>query len=124
MDFEISFHTSYVNGDGVLFKDVELGKFYFFLRKAPLDKSDEGYTAYYEKLKGTTLEGKSFIVPRSFGYHITGQNLTEPAFSQGAYTINVKVKESSKNTFVNELVIDNSGKIVDALGDQLKKRLK
>jgi hypothetical protein len=89
-----------------------------------LDKSGEGYTAYYEKLKGKTLEGKSFIVPRSFGYHITGQNLTEPAFSQGAYTINVKVKESSKNTFVNELVIDNSGKIVDALGDQLKKRLK
>ncbi len=124
MDFEISFHTSYVNGEGVLFKDVELGKFFFFLRKAPLDKSDAGYAAYYEKLKGKGLEGKSFIVPRSFGYHITGQNLTEPAFSQGAYTINVKVKESSKNTFVNELVIDNSGKIVDALGDQLKKKLK
>lgn len=124
MDFEISFHTSYVNGQGELFKHVELGKFFFFLRKAPLDKNAEGYTAYYEQLKGKKLEGQSFIVPRSFGYHMTGINSVEPAYSQGAYTIEVKVKESSKNTFVNQLIIDNSNKLVDALGDQLKKKLK
>jgi hypothetical protein len=124
MDFEISFHTSYVNGQGELFKNIELGKFFFFLRKAPLDNDAEGYTAYYEKLKGKKLEGQSFIVPRSFGYHMSGINTVEPAYSQGAYTIQVKVKESSKNTFVNQLIIDNSNKLVDALGDQLKKKLK
>ncbi|ANE53037.1 hypothetical protein [Flavisolibacter tropicus] len=124
MDFEISFHTSYVNGQGVLFKNIELGKFYFFLRKAPLDKNEEGYTAYFEKLKGKKLEGQSFIVPRSFGYHMSNSNTVEPAYSQGAYTIQVKVKESSKNTFVNQMIIDNSNKLVDALGDQLKKKLK
>lgn len=124
MDFEITFHTSYVNGQGQLFKNIELGKFFFFLRKAPLDKNAEGYTAYFENLKGKKLEGQSFIVPRSFGYHMTGQNMAEPAYSQGAYSIEVSVKESSKNTFVNQLIIDNSGKLVDALGDQLKKKLK
>ena len=124
MDFEITFHTSYVNAEGHLFKAVELGTFYFFLRKAPLDKDTEEHAAFYEKLKGKKLEGQSFIVPRSFGYHITGQNLTEPVYSQGAYIIDVKVKESSKNSFVNQLAIDNSGKLMDALGDQLKKKIK
>lgn len=124
VDFEITFNSSYVNGDGELFKNVELGKFYFLLRGAPLDKSDENYESFYEKQKGKKLDGFSFIVPRSFGYHVTGMNSTEQAFSQGAYSINVKVKESSKNSFVNELIIDNSGKLIDQLGDQIKKQFK
>ena len=124
MDFEISFHSSYVNAGGELFKNMELGKFYFFVRKAPLDQSMEGYGAYYKGLEGQRLDGKSFIVPRSFGYHVVGTNDTRPSFSQGAYNITVNVKESSKNTFVNQLIIDNSSRIVDALGDQLKKTIK
>ncbi|MBA2746950.1 MAG: hypothetical protein H0U44_12055 [Flavisolibacter sp.] len=124
MDFEISFKTSYVNGQGDIYKNVELGKFYFFLRNAPLDKSTPEYTAYYEKQKGKVIDGQSFIIPRSFGYHMTGMNMTEPAYSQGAYNIEVKVKESSKNLFVNQLIIDNSGNFVDVLENQLKKKLK
>ncbi len=124
MDFEIAFNTSYVNNQGVLFKNIELGKFYFFLRKAPLDKSDSGYEAYYNSLVGKKLDGQSFIVPRSFGYHMVSANNAQPSFSQGAYNITVDVKESSKNTFVNQMIIDNSGKLVDALGGALKKQLK
>jgi len=123
MDFEITFNTSYVNQDAQLFKNIELGKFYFFLRHAPLNKEAPGYDAFYENLKGEKLTGQSFIVPRSFGYHVTGVNRTEPAFSQGNYNIQVNVKESSKNTFVNQLIIDNSGKLVDALGGAIKKKL-
>lgn len=124
MDFEISFHSSYVNNQGALFKDMELGKFYFFLRKAPLNPEHQGYAAYYQQLQGARLEGQSFIVPRSFGYHISGTNNAQPSYSQGAYHIKVKVKESSKNNFVNQLIIDNSGQLVDALGGALKKQLK
>ncbi len=123
MDFEINFNSSYVNSQGALFKNIELGKFYFFLRKAPLDKDQPGYDAYYQNLAGTKLDGQSFIVPRSFGYHVVSKNNAQPSYSQGAYNITVNVKESSKNTFVNQLIIDNSGKLVDALGDQLKKKL-
>lgn len=123
MDFEITFNSSYVNSQGALFKNVELGKFYFFLRKAPLDKNDPGYDAYYKNLVGKKLDGQSFIVPRSFGYHITGTNNAQPSYSQGAYTITVNVKESSKNTFVNQMIIDNSGQLVEALGGALKKQL-
>ncbi len=124
MDFEINFNSSYVNSQGALFKNIDLGKFYFFLRKAPLDKSQPGYDAYYQNLVGKKLDGQSFIVPRSFGYHVVGANNAQPSYSQGAYNITVNVKESSKNTFVNQMIIDNSGKLVDALGDQLKKKLK
>lgn len=124
MDFEIAFNTSYVNNHGVLFKNVELGKFYFFLRKAPLDKTHPGYDAYYSSLIGKKIDGQSFIVPRSFGYHVVSPNNAQPSFSQGAYNITVQVKESSKNTFVNQMIIDNSGQLVEALGGALKKQLK
>ncbi len=124
MDFEITFNSSYVNSQGALFKNMELGKFFFFLRQAPLDKKAPGYDEYYKNLAGTKLDGQSFIVPRSFGYHITGKNSAQPSYSQGAYNITVNVKESSKNTFVNQLIIDNSGQLVDALGGALKKQLK
>jgi hypothetical protein len=121
MDFEIIFNSSYVNSQGALFKNMELGKFYFFLRKAPLDKNQAGYDDYYKSLVGKKLDGQSFIVPRSYGYHIVGKNNAQPSYSQGAYNITVNVKESSKNTFVNQLIIDNSGQLVDALGGALKK---
>ncbi|RYY47214.1 MAG: hypothetical protein EOO06_12925, partial [Chitinophagaceae bacterium] len=114
MDFEINFNSSYVNSAGALFKNIELGKFYFFLRKAPLDKNMPGYNEYYSNLVGKKLDGQSFIVPRSFGYHITGKNNAQPSYSQGAYNITVNVKESSKNSFVNQMIIDNSGQLVDA----------
>ncbi len=123
MDFEINFYSSYVNSQGALFKNMELGKFYFFLRQAPLDKNAPGYDEYYRNLVGKKLDGQSFIVPRSFGYHITGKNNAQPSYSQGAYNIVVNVKESSKNSFVNQMIIDNSGQLVDALGGALKKQL-
>jgi hypothetical protein len=121
MDFEITFRTSYVNEQGVLFDNVTLGKFVFLVRDAPLDKNADGYTAYYEKLAGKKIDGRSFIVPRSFGYYINADGVPSKSFSQGAYTVQVNVKESSKNSFVNTLLIDNSGQIIDAAGKKLKE---
>lgn len=121
MDFEISFKTSYVNEHGTLFDNVTIGKFVLLLRDAPLDKSEVGYDAYYQKLKGKKVDGKSFIVPRSFGYYITEDGTPARSFSQGAYSIQVNVKESSKNSFINTLIIDNSDQIIDAAGKKLKE---
>lgn len=124
MDFEISFIASYVGGEGRLYDSVVLGKFYLFLRNAPLDKNAPGYIAYYQKMQDSLLTGKSFIVPRSFGYHREPDGLMKPGYSQGAYSIHVKVKESSKNNFVSKLVFDNANLIIDATGNQLKNKLK
>ncbi len=120
MDMEISFQTSYVNQDGVLFDNVTLGKFYLLIRSAPLDSAAENYKAYYEELKGKKLTGRSFIVPRSFGYH-KEDGEPKPGYSQGAYTIDVKVKENSKDVFISKVISDNTGIMIDSYkGDAIK----
>jgi hypothetical protein len=120
MDFEITFLTSYVNNEGVIFDGIVLGKFYFFLRDAPLERKDPKYDAYYSKIKDSLLTGKSFIVPRSFGYHREPDGELRQGYSQGAYSIQVKVKESSKNNFINKLVIENANLFIDASSGQIK----
>jgi hypothetical protein len=121
MDIEITFSTSYVNSMGQLFTDVETGKFYLLLRDAPLDKGSEGFTAYYDKLKGKNLDGKSFIIPRSFGYYVDQDGQTKPCYSQGGYAISIKVKESSKDKFIAKMLLDNSSQIVDGVGENAVK---
>lgn len=122
MDVEISFQTSYVTPAGDLNGNVSLGKFYLLLRDAPLDSLAPGYRAYYDKLKGTLLTGKSFIVPRSFGYHIEDGE-PKPGYSQGAYSITVNVKESSKDVFVTKVLLDNTALILDATKKNTEKEL-
>jgi hypothetical protein len=124
MDFEITFITSYANDQGQLYDSVVLGKFYLFVRNAPLEKSAPGYNAYYKNMEDSLLSGKSFIIPRSFGYHREPDGLMKPGYSQGAYSIQVKVKESSKNNFVTQLVFENANLMIDATRDQLKSKLK
>lgn len=120
MDIEIGIYSSYVNRDAVLFDNVNLGKFYLFLRNAPLDSNAPDYVFYYDKLKGTSLTGRSFIVPRSFGYHIEEKQPTA-GYSQGAYSIVVKVKESTKNIFVTKVIAENSDIFIDAYKDKTLK---
>ncbi|MFI5162529.1 MAG: hypothetical protein ACHQHN_14710 [Sphingobacteriales bacterium] len=122
-DIEITFTTSYVGQNGQLYKDVELGKFYYTLRKAPLDSTASDYKTYYSKLENTPLTGKSFIVPRSYGYYKEADNTIMPYFNQGAFSIVVKVTESSKDTFVNEILINTSGISLDVGSQALMQRI-
>ncbi|RYY37274.1 MAG: hypothetical protein EOP46_03310 [Sphingobacteriaceae bacterium] len=124
VDVEITFNTSYVNNSGNLFKNVELGKFFLRLRNAPLDKSAPGYKEYYAKVIGKQLEGWSFMVPRSYGYRLNEVGQMEESWSQGAYSIVAKVTESSKSSFVTQMVIDNSSSLIDSGADQAKKTAK
>jgi len=123
MDMEIRFMTSYVTEDGRIHDSVVLGRFFLFLREAPLDNTDSRYGAYYASLKDSALTGKSFIVPRSFGYHREPNGQMQAGYSQGAYSIQVKVTESSKNNFVTKLVFDNANTMIDAGSNQIKTRL-
>lgn len=123
MDIEISFRTTYVNKLGQLFDNVELGKFYLLLRNAPMDKNSAGYEAYYEKLKGSKVDGRSFIVPRSYGYYKDQNGNVAESYSQGAYSITANVTETAKDKFVTKILVDNSSSIIDMLGKEAKKAL-
>ena len=120
MDLLITFTTSYVNSAGQMFTDAETGKFYLELRKAPLDKNSSGYEEYYNKLKGKILDGKSFIIPRSSGYYLDQNGESKACFSQGAYSINVKVKECTKDRFITKLILDNSNQIIEGISNEAK----
>lgn len=114
LDFEISITTNYVNKQGNLFSNMELGKFYYSLRDAPINKDKPGYKEYYNALRGDKVDGFSFIVPRSFGYFYHEGDFKE-SYSRGLYNILVNVKESSKDKFVDQLIMSNSGQIVDQI---------
>lgn len=118
LDFEIKFTTNYVNREGNLFSNVELGTFYLNLREAPLNKTAKGYTAYYDGVKGKALDGFSFLVPRSFGYYYHNGDFKE-SYSKGLYNVIINVKESSKDKFVDKMIISNSSQIVDQISNTI-----
>lgn len=122
MDVIITFRSSWVNENGQLFDNVELGKFYLTLRGIPLNPEDPNYSVWYQQQIGRLLDGRSFIVPRSFGYHFTNGQY-RPCYSQGAYSISVDVKESGTDKFITKMIQENSGQIVDLVGDELEKSI-
>jgi hypothetical protein len=123
MDMEISFISSYVGNDGRISEKITLGKFYLLLRDMPLDRADSTYGAYYASLKDSLLSGRSFLVPRSIGHYKNPIGEMRQGFSRGAYSIEVKVKESSKNNFVTRMLLENADMIIDASSSGLKSKL-
>ena len=120
MDIEIDFSSSYNTQDGNFNHSVNLGKFYFLIRDAPLDKKNPNYKKFYDSLAGKSLDGYSFIVPRSYGHYFDG-NEYKPCYSQGNYNITLNVKESGQDKFVDKLILDNSDVAIDAIANQVKK---
>ena len=121
LDFEITFTTSYVNEQGGFFNNVVLGKFYLGLRDMPVNKRQLTYNEYYASLQNIPLAGKSFIVPRSFGYYVANNNQLNKSYSWGNYAISAIVRESSDESFVDKVIYDNSGFILDVAEDKMHK---
>jgi hypothetical protein len=124
LDIEITVLASYVNEQGSVFDRVVLGKCFLLLRKAPLLSTDVSYKEYYENLRGQLLTGRSFIVPRSFGYHRDAGGATRRGYSQGLYSIEVSVKESTKDNFISRMLIDNAPGIINEAKVNMKTIIK
>jgi hypothetical protein len=116
MDFEITFTSSYVTREGVIFDEVPIGKFYLTLRNIPLDKTDPAHDKFYSNIKNNAVIGRSFLVPRSFGYYYNSRHQIKPSYGQGMYNIVVKVNESSRPNFVQKMLFDNSMEILGQAG--------
>ena len=117
----ITITTSFVNREGGIFNDVPVGKFYLTLRKIPLDKMDPAYDKFYATVKKDTVRGRSFLVPRSFGYYYDSKRQIKPCYGQGMYNIVVKVNESSRPNFVQTMLFDNSTEIIKQAGATFNK---
>ena len=74
-------------------------------------------------MKDSAVDGRSFIVPRSFGYYKAQDGSVAKSYSQGAYSITAKVTETAKDKFVTKILVDNSDNIIDMLGKGAKKAL-
>jgi len=119
MDVKITISGTWINEQQQIFKNEELGVFYLTLRNMPIDKSTPGYKEYYDKIKGTILNGLCFLPPRSFGYYYDEeQNLTK-CWGQGIYSILVTCTESSKENFYATTLRSSSGDILDELQDKV-----
>lgn len=116
MDFEINITSSFVTREGGIFNDVQVGKFYLTLRDIPLDKTDPAYNKFYANIKNKAVIGRSFLVPRSFGYYYDSKRQIKPSYGQGMYNIVVKVNESSRPNFVQTMLFDNSTEIIRQAG--------
>ncbi len=111
MDIEISFMASYLTADGVMHSNELLGTFITNLRGVPIMGAEEDYAKFIHN--PSMVSGKSFIVPRSYSYQYDHYGDVLPVYSQGAYSIMVNIRESSKNNFVNTLILDNSPMLID-----------
>jgi len=121
MDFEINITSSFVTREGGIYNDTPVGKFYLTLRDIPLDKTDPAYDKFYANVKNNNVIGRSFLVPRSFGYYYDSKRQIKPSYGQGMYNIVVKVNESSQPNFVQEMLFDNSTEIIQQAGSSFNK---
>jgi len=125
MDFEISFLSSFISDNGQINADVTIGKFLYSVRNAPIDQNDPSYNEYYENLprKNPYCIGQSFLIPRSAGYFKNDETKTiEKCYGEGLYSIKVAVKESSKNNFVDKIIIYSSDDIMTVGSAALQKK--
>jgi hypothetical protein len=107
-----------VNDLGQIFSDVTLGTFYLTLRDVPLDPKKYNQAEYYEKIKGTNLSGKCFLVPRSSGFNYKKNKEFVKCYSPAEYSVIVNVNESGNDKFVTKLMMDNSEEIIKNVSDK------
>ncbi len=125
LDFEINFLSSYISSTGQINQDVTVGKFIYSIRNAPLDPTDPSYDKFYSNLSKRHPEciGQCFLIPRSAGYYKDEDTrVVKPCWGQGIYSVKVSVKECSRNSFVDKLILYSSGDILSLGNSSLQKK--
>jgi len=126
MDIELRFYTSYVTEAGIIYNNLQIGKFNLNLRDMPLNPKADNAKSYYDSLAGDRLNGYSFIVPRSCGFATERQGEEKALrriFSQGNYRIEVDIKETGKEKYIKTILGENAGQIIKEGSNQAIKFL-
>jgi hypothetical protein len=126
MDFQIDFTSTYRGDNGQIFMNVPLGKFVYPLRNAPVHQEDTGYARFYaEKCREKpAIPGFCFTVPRSAGFYKNPDSKAiEPCWGPGLYAISVTVKETSKEKFVDKVLVLSSDPVLSVGGSSLQNKI-
>jgi hypothetical protein len=122
LDMEIQVYANWLDEYGAIHNRVPFGSFVLPLRQIPLDPNAAGYQEYFQNLRGTSLSGASYIIPRSTTFCTNARGKSKSCYGRGDFDIEVTVIESSKEDFVSKMLQDNSDEIFDNIkgGDVIK----
>lgn len=125
MDVYLDILVNWIDEKGQIHTSVPYGSFVLPLRKIPLEASELEKEIYARSLRNTELQGSAYTAPRSSVFCLD-QNGLKACFGRGDLTCLVRVVESSQESLVNRLVIQNSDGLqeIKIKEDDLKKLLK
>jgi hypothetical protein len=124
LDMEIQVYANWIDELGTIHSKIPFGSFVLPLRKIPLDPASPQYKEYFQNLKGTSLSGASYIIPRSTTYCTNARGKSKSCYGRGDFDIEINVIESSKEDFVSKIIQDNSDDIFNNIkGDDLIKAI-
>jgi hypothetical protein len=120
VDVELVLKTTYVTQDGRMLKDEVIGTFLFPIRNMPMNPEHPNYQKFREDLIGRHMQGFSFLIPRSIGHRIAEKGLLEQIYSQGRFSMEIRVRESGRDKFVERTFYENSGSMFKSLEKSAK----
>lgn len=123
IDIEVILKTTYITEQGVMLKDEVIGSFLYPIRNMPMNPEHPNYQKFRDDLKGTPMQGFSFLIPRSIGHRIGANGKLEPVFSQARFSMEIRVRESGRDKFVERTFFENSGSMFQSLEKSANKML-
>jgi hypothetical protein len=122
VDMDIAFTSSWVNDRSQIFRDEEIGQFFFDLRHVPIDYNSKEYKDFVKNVIGRKVYGFSYLVPRSFGNYVSYQNEINQCYGKGLYNISATITETARDHFVSRVMSQNKDYILDNLQWELMNK--
>lgn len=115
LDVEIEILSNFIDFNGVISRNVPIGKFHVSFDEFEPNKSIK---------RNIPLDGFAYLPPRSAAHSINARGRLQKAYGLGDVTIIAKVTESSKNYKINNILYDNSSLIEKFDHSEIKKEIK
>src|SRR5579862_4943829 len=122
LDFDITFLTSYVTQNEEIVDSLVLGRFHLLIKDLSIDLGSDDFGILPKGSPEPLAEGKSFVVPRSFGYFKTDKGIVS-GYSRGQYSIMVTVRESTRPGFANALLTENGNLFINSASQKISQKL-
>lgn len=120
VDFDVSIKATWFSKEGTFYDNVQIGKFNVAVRDLPLDpvKQKQFLAKDPRSPVGKLASGYSVLVPRSFSSYVSVSRGNAPtyetAYGKGIYRIDLKIKETSKQSFALKSFYENSDALIES----------